>query len=209
MHVKNRLQVVSNALVPTKFGAFNMHVFRDSSTTNNIYGLSLDHIAVSMGDLKNKKNVITRIHSECLTSEVFGSLKCDCKDQLEYSQKLISKEGCGIILYLRQEGRGIGLANKIQAYRLQSQGVDTVDANRNLNLPDDLRDYSIAAEMINHLGIISIQLLTNNPLKLESIKSQGINAKRLSIICPVNSHSEAYLESKRERMGHILPKLLI
>jgi len=206
----NRLRVLASAPVPTEWGTFNMHVFRweeDENKAGFDCGLSRDNIALTMGKLQGEEGVLVRVHSECLTSEVFGSLKCDCRKQLLEAQQSISQAGRGVLLYLRQEGRGIGLANKIRAYKLQSAGYDTVDANRLLGLPDDMRDYTPAAEMLKHLGVASIQLLTNNPLKLEAIKNCGVRAERKSIVCSTNLYSRAYLISKRDRMGHWLPTM--
>lgn len=205
----NSLKVLSKSPVPTEFGIFDMHVFRwDKPNINDNIdtGLALDHMAVTMGNILGKEDVLVRIHSECLTSESFGSLNCDCRKQLIAAQKAIAENGTGIILYLRQEGRGIGLANKIKAYRLQSEGGhDTVDANRLLGLPDDMRDYSAAAAMLKYLGPMSINLLTNNPLKLNAMKEHNIITKRKSLICTMNSHhASSYLASKRDRMGHML-----
>jgi GTP cyclohydrolase II len=142
-----------------------------------------------------------------MTSEVFGSLKCDCREQLQIAQRQIVGAGGGVILYLRQEGRGIGLANKIRAYHLQHLGHDTVDANRMLGLPDDDRDYSGAAAMLRHLGISSIRLITNNPLKTEELRRHGIIVSETSSLVRPNPFSAPYLEAKRERMGHLLPSL--
>lgn len=196
--------------VPTEFGTFDMHVFRwdeEKSEVGTDNGLSRDHVALTMGNLYEEEDVLVRVHSECLTSEVFGSLKCDCRKQLVAAQSAIARAGRGILLYLRQEGRGIGLANKIRAYKLQSEGHDTVDANRLLGLPDDLRDYTASAEMLKHLGVRSIRLLTNNPLKLEALRKHDLLVVREGIVCSPNSHSKSYLTSKRDRMGHWLPTM--
>ena len=143
-----------------------------------------------------------------MTSEVFGSLKCDCREQLLAAQAEIARQGLGVIVYLRQEGRGIGLRNKIRAYQLQSQGEDTVDANRLLGLPDDARDYGAAAAMLQHLEVGSIKLITNNPLKVEALRSLGVTIDaRLASIVGANKFSAPYLEAKRERMGHEIPEL--
>jgi GTP cyclohydrolase II len=169
-------------------------------------GLSPDHVALVMGDLRGASGVVVRVHSECLTSEVFGSLKCDCREQLQAAQAEIGRRGAGALIYLRQEGRGIGLPNKIRAYQLQSTGHDTVDANRLLGLPDDARDYAGAAALIAHLGIASIRLMTNNPLKVRSMQALGVKVDaRLPAVVGANEHSAGYLEAKRLRMGHALP----
>jgi GTP cyclohydrolase II len=148
------------------------------------------------------------VHSECLTSEVFGSLKCDCRDQLHRAQAEIAKRGFGVILYLRQEGRGIGLANKVRAYALQAQGADTVEANELLHLPIDARQYDVAAAILGHLGVASIQLMTNNPDKLESLQRLGIRVDgRLPVLVAANEYSAGYLDAKRRLMRHHIPTL--
>lgn len=209
--IRPLLQVRAEATVPTRFGEFNMMVFNygPQSGSSPVEGsaLSPDHMALVKGNLKGKQRVLCRIHSECLTSEVFGSLKCDCKEQLEAAQAEIARVGEGVILYLRQEGRGIGLANKIRAYQLQSQGHDTVDANRLLDLPDDVREYDAAAAMLGHLGVASVRLMTNNPLKVEAMRKLGVvvDERAPSIIRP-NAFSKKYLDAKRARMNHALPE---
>jgi len=213
MHVPERvirpqLQVIAKAPVPTNYGTFDMHVFRwaDDQRPPCEHGLSPDHVALTVGDLDRADDVLVRVHSECLTSEVFGSLKCDCKLQLEAAQARIAREGRGVILYLRQEGRGIGLANKIRAYELQHEGHDTVDANRLLGLPDDAREYGAAAAMLAFLGVRSVRLLTNNPAKVDGLTGLGVAVNgREPVIVSTNQFSAGYLETKRARMGHALP----
>jgi len=200
------LRLVARAPLPTEFGTFDFSVFRCEVISGSEAGLSPDHVALSMGDLAGASDVLVRVHSECLTSEVFGSLKCDCRKQLVTAQREIAAAGRGVVLYLRQEGRGIGLVNKIRAYELQSRGHDTVDANRLLGLPDDIRDYAPAAAMLEHLGIESIKLMTNNPLKVEALRAYGFAVERRALVCSVNPWSASYLEAKRTRMGHILPR---
>lgn len=216
--IRPQLRITAEAPVPTRFGDFKTMVFNylpgrgegdvDSPPESEkvATNLSPDHVALVMGDVRGRRGVTTRVHSECLTSEVFGSLKCDCKEQLEAAQTEVARRGYGVVLYLRQEGRGIGLANKIRAYGLQSQGHDTVDANRLLNLPDDTRDYACAAAMLEHLGVGSIRLLTNNPEKVESLRRLGVTVdeRSPSIVRP-NRFSVGYLEAKRVRMNHALP----
>lgn len=205
--IRPQLSVLARAPVPTKHGVFQMSVFR-YGTTEAIHGLSPDHVALVMGDVREGRSVPLRVHSECLTSEVFGSLKCDCKDQLEAAQAEIARVGRGVVLYLRQEGRGIGLANKLRAYELQADGHDTVDANRLLGLPDDARDYGAASAMIRELGIRSIRLMTNNPEKVDALRALGVDVEdRLASLVGVNPFSAGYLEAKRLRMGHVLPAL--
>jgi GTP cyclohydrolase II len=213
--IRPQLEVMAQAPVPTSFGTFDVHVFRWGTGTNGNAGpghrengLSPDHVAITMGTLVDAENVLVRVHSECLTSEVFGSLKCDCKQQLEVAQQQIAEEGRGAVLYLRQEGRGIGLANKIRAYELQSAGHDTVDANRMLGLPDDARRYDSAAAMIGHLGIASVRLMTNNPAKVDGLRALGVTITgREPVLTPANPLSAGYLATKRERMGHELPEV--
>jgi GTP cyclohydrolase II len=182
-----------------------LQVFRYHSGETDT-GLSDQHVALSMGALSGKSHVPVRIHSECITSEVFGSLKCDCKDQLEAAQAEIARRGFGAVLYLRQEGRGIGLANKVRAYALQAHGADTVDANRLLGLPDDARRYDAAAAILGHLGVNSVELMTNNPAKEEALRALGIEVvKRTPVIVPTNPIAATYLETKRSRMRHVIP----
>ncbi|MEO7327501.1 MAG: GTP cyclohydrolase II [Minicystis sp.] len=204
--IRPQLEVVAQAPVPTRFGVFQMSVFHWGAS-NPALGLSPDHVALVMGELRGKRDVLVRVHSECLTSEVFGSLKCDCREQLEAAQAEIARRGQGAVLYLRQEGRGIGLTNKIKAYQLQSEGHDTVDANRILGLPDDARDYAPAAAMIAHLGIGTIRLMTNNPEKVSALRALGVTIEsRRPVVIAHNPFSTSYLEAKRVRMGHALPK---
>lgn len=203
--IRPLLQIQAQAPVPTRFGVFQMYVFHwgESDTSQ---GLSPDHVALVMGEVRGERGVTVRIHSECLTSEVFGSLKCDCREQLLAAQAAIAHDGCGVVLYLRQEGRGIGLTNKIRAYELQSSGHDTVDANRMLGLPDDARDYGAAAAMLEHLGVASIRLMTNNPAKVQAMQSLGVRVdRRMSAVVRPTAFSASYLEAKRLRMGHALP----
>jgi GTP cyclohydrolase II len=165
-------------------------------------------VALVYGEVRGKANVLTRVHSECMTSEVFGSLKCDCKEQLDVAMVEVARRGAGVILYLRQEGRGIGLGNKIRAYDLQSRGHDTVDANRLLGLPDDARRYDVARDMLAWLGVKSIRLMTNNPEKVLGLRALGVEvAGRVPIVVPANPFSAGYLETKRSRMAHELPRL--
>lgn len=206
--IRPQLQVIANAPVPTNHGLFDMHVFRwaEDQHASCEHGLSPDHVALTTGDLDGADDVLVRVHSECLTSEVFGSLKCDCKLQLDAAQARVAEAGRGVILYLRQEGRGIGLANKIKAYELQHHGHDTVDANRMLGLPDDAREYGSAAAMLSFLGIRSVRLLTNNPAKVDGLTALGVDVRgREPVIVSTNQFSAGYLETKRARMGHALP----
>lgn len=201
------LEELGRAPLPTRFGTFEMRVFRwDDRTVHP--GLSNEHVALVYGSVRGRRAVPVRVHSECMTAEVFGSLKCDCKDQLERAQAEIARRGCGAVLYLRQEGRGIGLANKVRAYALQAAGADTVDANTLLHLPVDARRYDVAAEMLRALGVESVALMTNNPDKRSQLEALGIRVvDRIPVLIEANPFSEGYLEVKRERMHHDLPQI--
>ena len=184
--------------MPTDFGDFRLHLYRSQADGEH-------HIALVKGDPAGKKGVLVRVHSECLTGDVFGSRRCDCGPQLQAAMQRISDEGCGVILYMRQEGRGIGLAPKIKAYKLQEQGLDTVDANLRLGFGMDLRDYGIGAQMLVDLGLRSIRLLTNNPKKVVGLQGYGLEiVGQLPIRVRPNPHNERYLKTKRDRMGHAL-----
>ena len=185
----------AETLLPTIHGELRCVVYREEDGT--------EHVAMVAGDIAGD-DVLCRVHSECLTSEVFGSLKCDCKQQLDRALDLIARRGRGVVLYLRQEGRGIGLGNKIRAYALQETGLDTVDANRELGLPDDARDYEIAAFMLRDLGVKSIALLTNNPMKVEGLESHGVVVRRVPHVVQAVGPARGYLEVKGRRMGHVI-----
>jgi GTP cyclohydrolase II len=198
----------ASAPIPTRHGPFTAHVFISTTPTDDdpTCGCEKEHVALVFGDIQGRDDVVVRVHSECMTSEVFGSLKCDCKEQLDRAMRDIARRGAGAVLYLRQEGRGIGLANKIRAYDLQAHGADTVDANRILGLPDDAREYDAAAEMLRHFGVKSVRLMTNNPEKVRAMRELGVDVRgRLPVLVPPNPHSKDYLEAKRERMAHELP----
>ena len=203
-----RLEELARAPLPTRYGPFEVHVYRwDDKLAHP--GLSNEHIALVQGSVQERRSVPVRVHSECLTSEVFGSLKCDCREQLQRSQAEIAKRGVGVILYLRQEGRGIGLANKVRAYALQARGADTVEANELLHLPIDARQYDVAAAILKQLGVASIQLMTNNPDKLESLARLGIVVEgRIPVLVAANEFSANYLEAKRRLLRHQLPQIL-
>jgi GTP cyclohydrolase II len=200
-----RLEYLAEAPLPTAYGEFQVVVFRYRDPDAHP-GLSDEHLALVMGDVRDAENVPVRVHSECLTSEVLGSLKCDCKEQLEAAQAHVGKEGRGIVLYLRQEGRGIGLANKIRAYALQAAGANTAEANEQLHLPVDARQYDVAAAMLRYLGVKSIRLLTNNPEMVDALRRLVIDVEgRIPVHVAANEHSEGYLAFKRDRMRHALP----
>ncbi|MFT4020517.1 MAG: GTP cyclohydrolase II [Acinetobacter sp.] len=189
---------VATSKLPTAFGEFNISVFQDPETGE-------EHVALSKGlDAPMTEPVLVRIHSECLTGDAFSSLKCDCGPQLKATQQLIQDAGQGVILYLRQEGRGIGLTNKIRAYALQDQGHDTVDANLLLNLPADARRYDMCKIMLDHLQVHQIKLITNNPLKLKALQELGINVVgRVPLTVGLNPFNESYLKTKVARMSHL------
>ncbi len=200
-----KLEPLANASLPTKHGVFQLHVYRWDDP-NAHRDLSTEHLALVMGNVAGRSDVPVRVHSECLTSEVFGSLKCDCREQLDRAQAEIARRGFGVILYLRQEGRGIGLANKVRAYALQAEGADTIEANQLLHLPVDARTYDVAAAMLRALDVRSIELLTNNPEKVRALRALGIDvAKRLPLQISSNPYSAHYLEIKRLKMKHELP----
>lgn len=193
------LTKIGEILLPTKLGNFNMVVFKNNQTGKFAS-------ALIVGQVKRAKNVLLRIHSSCLTGDVFGSLLCDCGSQLEMSLDKISKEGTGVIIYLDQEGRGIGLDNKILAMELQQKGLDTVDANLLLGLPVDARKFDEAVEIINRLGISSVRVLTNNPNKISDLLNKGVKvSSRLECISTPAPVTRKYLKTKKERMGHLLP----
>lgn len=201
-----KLEYLAEAPIPTKYGTFRVVVFRYKDPGAHPE-LSSEHLAMVMGDVAGRHDVPVRVHSECLTSEVLGSLKCDCKLQLDSAQSRIAEAGHGVILYLRQEGRGIGLSNKIKAYALQASGADTIEANELLHLPVDARKYDVAASMLRHLKVASIQLMTNNPEKVEALQRLGICVRgRRPAYVGANQYSEEYLAVKRDRMKHQIPK---
>ncbi len=185
--------------VPTEHGTFLMYVFRWAGEPH-------EHVALVRGNVEGSEGVAVRVHSECMTSEVFHSLKCDCREQLHTAMAEIARREHGVLIYLRQEGRGIGLANKIRAYALQAHGADTVDANRMLGLPDDARRYDMAAGMLTQLGVRSVRLMTNNPEKVDALRLLGVEVlDRLPHVITPNPYSAGYLEAKRLRMKHQLP----
>jgi GTP cyclohydrolase II len=192
------VRVTGVAELPSRFGRFRIVSF-----SNNRDGK--EHVALVRGQIPGRRDVPTRLHSECLTGDALGSLRCDCRDQLEAAMRALGSLDHGLLLYLRQEGRGIGLANKIRAYALQDAGLDTVDANLALGFEDDERDYSVAAQMIQSLGVRSVRLLTNNPQKIAQLESCGVRVTgRVPHLTPPNRHNRFYLETKASRSGHWL-----
>jgi 3,4-dihydroxy 2-butanone 4-phosphate synthase/GTP cyclohydrolase II len=192
------VEEVVSVNLPTKFGEFKLILFEDTITKDS-------HLAIVKGNVKDKKNVLVRVHSSCQTGDIFHSLRCDCGDQLQTALKTIEKEGAGVVLYMHQEGRGIGLVNKLKAYRLQEKGMDTVEANIALGFTSDLRDYATSAQILFYLGVKSINLMTNNPSKITGLEGYGLKiSKRIPIeICPTKSN-EKYLKTKKDKMGHML-----
>ena len=190
-------RVVSTSL-PTAFGEFAAVGYRSLVDEKH-------HVAMVKGDVDGAEDVLVRVHSECLTGDVFHSLRCDCGDQLASALAMIEQEGQGVLLYLSQEGRGIGLLNKLRAYKLQEEGLDTVDANLKLGLPADLRDYGIGAQILGDLGLTSIRILTNNPKKIIGLEGYGLSVtEQVPIQATPNPHNQAYLDAKRDKMGHVL-----
>ena len=192
---------LTDVRLPTHDGAFRLYAFREHGAPDD----TQPHIALVAGDLTGTDPVLTRIHSECLTGDVFGSQRCDCGQQLDGALEQIAAEGRGVVLYLRQEGRGIGLLNKLRAYELQDEGFDTVEANHQLGFPADTRDYRIAADMLKDLGVSQVRLLTNNPLKISGLNRYGVEVvDRLPLVFEPNEANRRYLETKRERLGHMI-----
>lgn len=187
---------ISASQLPTKFGDFIISVFEEPN--------GKDHIALTIGNIYEQQSVMCRVHSECLTGDALHSLRCDCGPQLQGALEQLSKNKSGILLYLRQEGRGIGLVNKIRAYALQDQGHDTVEANEMLGFPADLREYNICLDILEHFNITSVNLLTNNPKKVEALEEVGIKVtKRTAIHEGENEKNKQYIQTKRDKMGHL------
>jgi GTP cyclohydrolase II len=194
---------LASAELPTRFGVFKTHVFR---TTEPGDGACMkEHVALVFGDIHGATRLPIRIHSECITSEVFGSLKCDCKEQLDAAMAEVARRGAGAILYLRQEGRGIGLANKLHAYALQDQGLDTVEANLQLGFPADKRDYGIGSQILRDLGLRDLRIMTNNPKKIYGIEGYGLHVvEEVPLRVEAGEHNRKYLETKKAKLGHRL-----
>ena len=184
--------------LPTRFGNFKIIPFRQISN-------GVEHIALIKGEWEHDEPILVRVHSSCMTGDIFGSMRCECGDQLEYAMKQIEKEGKGVIVYMIQEGRGIGLMNKIKAYKLQEQGIDTVDANIHLGFDPDERDYGVGAQILCNLGVQNMRLLTNNPVKRVGLEGYGLKVvETVPIVIKPNKHNELYMKTKRDRMGHVL-----
>lgn len=197
---QNPIKHITSCRLPTEYGIFQLHGFEDIRTGQ-------EHIALVMGELSGSQAILSRIHSECLTGDALFSQKCDCGPQLEAAMKAIQQAGQGIIVYLRQEGRGIGLINKIRAYALQDKGMDTVEANQALGLPIDARDFTIARHIYDYLGVQSIRLLTNNPEKLKTMQESGIQvAERIPLHVGENIENQKYLATKAEKLSHLMKK---
>jgi len=195
--MQSTVKYVASARLPTQWGVFTLHGFEESNTGK-------EHVALSMGDTTTGGPLLTRIHSECLTGDCLFSQRCDCGPQLQYAIESVAAEGRGLILYLRQEGRGIGLLNKIKAYELQDSGADTVEANEQLGFEADGRQYQICQPMLAHFKVQSVRLLTNNPRKVDALGEMGIEvAERLPIHVGLNSHNESYLAAKIDKLGHL------
>lgn len=191
------VEFIASSRLPTRHGEFTIHAFEDAATGK-------EHVALSMGKLDDSEPVLVRVHSECLTGDGFGSLRCDCGPQLEAAMQNVAQAGRGVILYLRQEGRGIGLVNKIRAYHLQDAGADTVEANEQLGFAPDLREYSMCKDMLAHLGVKAVRLMTNNPLKVEALEANGITVvERVTLATGRNPHNAHYLDVKQSKMGHM------
>ena len=189
---------VVDANLPSKFGNFNIIIYKSNVDEK-------EHIALVKGNVKTKKPVLVRVHSECMTGDIFGSMRCDCREQLTKSMEMIEKEGNGVVLYMRQEGRGIGLVNKLKAYNLQEKGKDTVEANVELGFKADLRDYGIGAQILRDLGLTKIKLLTNNPKKIIGLNGYGLDVtERIPIEIKANEINKKYLKTKRDKLGHLI-----
>ncbi|MFP4509061.1 MAG: GTP cyclohydrolase II [Spirochaetaceae bacterium] len=191
------VELAAEADFPTRFGSFVLYGFLDRTSGK-------EHTAIVRGSVSGKSDVPVRVHSQCHTGDVWGSLRCDCRDQLEAAIEYISEQECGAVVYLKQEGRGIGLINKIKAYQLQDLGLDTIEANEYLGFPAEARSYDVAAAILRLLEIESVALLTNNPDKINKLTSEGIRvSRRIPVVTAWNHHNRTYMETKKDRMGHM------
>ncbi len=198
MKSEKLVQRVVHTHLPTKYGDFTIHLYRSETD-------SKEHVALVKGEISPEVPVLVRVHSECLTGDIFGSLRCDCHEQLVSALKMVEKAGAGVVLYMRQEGRGIGLQNKLKAYRLQDEGLDTVEANEKLGFRPDLRDYGIGAQILRDLGVGKMKLLTNNPKKVVGLHGYGLEiVERVSLEMDANEINERYLMTKRDKLGHLI-----
>ncbi len=194
------VRYIESSRLPTQWGDFDMHGFEDAESNK-------EHVVLTMGDISGDAPVLARVHSECLTGDALFSLRCDCGNQLRAAMQEIAKEGRGAIFYLRQEGRGIGLLNKIKAYKLQDEGADTVEANEQLGFGADMRDYSMLGPMVEHLGVSSVRLITNNPRKVAAMEALNVAvAERITLHTDSNPHNEKYLRTKAGKLGHMFGK---
>ena len=198
MTEEKQVRCTARTSIPTPYGTFELRLYE--CMLDNYH-----HIALIKGEVSGRENVLVRVHSECMTGDVFGSLRCDCGEQLRLSLKRLAEEGCGVLLYMRQEGRGIGLVNKLKAYALQDSGLDTVEANEHLGFPPDPRDYGIGAQILADLGLHKIRLLTNNPRKIVGLEGYGLKvSERVPISVGATDYNREYLETKRDKLGHLI-----
>ncbi|WP_017429286.1 GTP cyclohydrolase II [Vreelandella jeotgali] len=192
------IRFIAASRLPTPWATFTLHGFEDDATGK-------DHVALTLGDINGEAPVLGRVHSECLTGDALFSMRCDCGYQLQEALKRIAEAGCGVLLYLRQEGRGIGLLNKIRAYQLQDDGADTVEANEQLGFGADMRRYDLCVPMLDHLGVRALRLMTNNPRKVDALTRDGVNVtERVPLTTGLNPHNEGYLSTKAGKLGHMM-----